>query len=550
MFGSDEERNLSAEERAKAQAEAEAKAKEDEEKAAKFARGSSALARAFGIKGDKVDTERKLVLQKHRNNIRAAIIGLPNTGKSQLFNVLTDSTVPVDEAVFTTCRPNFGQCLFPDSRFDWLKDYFKPTSTFRTYLRVTDCPGIIRNSWRNAGIGGDFMVHAGKCDMLYVMIRAFGGQKTTHVLNTINPLRDIDLMIGEMIKFDQQTVRLEFNSMSKLVEARAGGSQLRGEYNAIQRIQKYLLEEGKPLRFGSWEDQDVVLIRRLNLLTAKEPVYVINMDTRDYLRFEFHGLPTSLMGRVREHIDTKHGGGLVIPYSGDFEQRLMNLRRNATGPPESHYTLENEVPPAHIPGGLQMPTSPTNGSMTSSRSSNLLESERYGELESDDDEDKDDGSGDGDESKGQTNLEAPPVPPSPVEQKETYAGLSLGDAVVAAYLRDNPTHKSSREILITSAFKVLRLGQFFTAGPDELRSWTVPRDTKAPIAGGFIHHDIETSFMSVEVESFLDLRDLGSEVEVASHGKLTQQGKAYAIQDGDICFFKLRLPNYRPGGGV
>ena len=152
---------------------------------------------------------------------------------------------------------------------------------------------------------------------------------------------------------------------------------------------------------------------------------------------------------------------------------------------------------------------------------------------------------------GRRQNNTPPASPPPaleLSKCNAVTNMDAGDAAVAAYLRDNQTHGSAKKALVAGAFKVLRLGQFFTAGPDELRSWTVPRDTHAPAAAGFIHRDFEADFMSVEVQSFLDLRDLGDEREVASQGKLTQQGKAYAVQDGDICFFKFRLPNYRPGG--
>lgn len=90
---------------------------------------------------------------------------------------------------------------------------------------------------------------------------------------------------------------------------------------------------------------------------------------------------------------------------------------------------------------------------------------------------------------------------------------------------------------------------FFTVGPEEVRSWTLPKGSKAPQAAGVIHRDFQADFMSVEVESFLDLHDLGSEVAVKREGKLTQQGLKYVIQDGDICFFRFKLPNYKPFRG-
>jgi obg-like ATPase 1 len=553
------ERNLTSDERSQVKAKEEAAAKIREEKVKKEARGASALAKVFGIKNGKVDAERKLMLHNHRNNIRAAIIGLPNSGKSQLFNVLTDGNVPVDGAVFTTHRPNFGRTLLVDPRFDWLEQHFRPRSTARTFLRVTDCPGIIRNSWRAAGIGGDFMKHAGKCDALYVVVRAFDSQQVTHVMNTVNPMRDIDLLIDEMVKFDLQDVRLEANRMGKLVEARAGGSQLSAEYKAIQRIQKFLLEENKPLRFGSWEDQDVALVQRLQLLTAKEPVYVLNMNIRDYLRFEFHEQPSSIVSRVRAHIETRHGGGMILPYSGEFEQRLLDIRRDGAG---SSGRLFSDPPPS-VPSGVAMMVAPTLPIAASAASAGLSvgmgedndvgkdeDDEGGGDDDSDNEEGDDERDSSGREGGRRQNNTPPASPPPALELSKCNAvtNMDAGDAAVAAYLRDNQTHGSAKKALVAGAFKVLRLGQFFTAGPDELRSWTVPRDTHAPAAAGFIHRDFEADFMSVEVQSFLDLRDLGDEREVASQGKLTQQGKAYAVQDGDICFFKFRLPNYRPGG--
>jgi len=364
-----------------------------------------------------------------------------------MFNVAFAS---IQDQVFTTFRPNFGIATYNDNQFNWLCQHFNPKSKSPSRFRVVDCPALIRDSSRGMGLGAELLVkHCGVSDALMIVVRAFGGDKCTQVGDGVNPIRDLDLILSELVNMDIMTLSLEVGQRKPLVERKQGGTQLAAELKALESIQSYITSSNKPLRLHHWNDQEVDIIKKLKFLTSKEVVVVVNMDTRDYVRSpEWHASPTGIIGRISQRLIKGHGlkDAVTIPYSGSFEENLRRL-----------------------------------GS----------------------------------------------------------------EEAVEHYFRANPSHRSSQVSLATSIFKALKMIHFFTCGKEEVRSWCLPKGYTAPEAARTIHRDFEEEFISVEVGSFLDLRELESEVELKREGKLTQQGRKYVVQDGDICFFKFKLPSYK-----
>lgn len=416
------------------------------------------------------------VLRRHRTNIKAAIIGLPNAGKTGLFTVLTDEKADIDDSVFTSTRANFGVADFHDPRFDWLCGHFDPERAVPARVQVIDCPALVAGAVDGAGRGcWELTEEASKADVILVVVRAFDGNEATQVGDCVNPLRDLETIMAELLVIDKKTVAMEHGPLLALQEKKQGGSQLDVEVASLSKVKDYLDKvHAVPLRLKEdWEDQDVAMVRRFNFLTDKEVVIVVNMCARDYLRPpEAHESPTGILGRVRALVaDRPWGDPLVVAYSGEFEFRVRDLRTAASG------------------------------------------------------------------------IVGPPRPHG------SHHGHDAGEEAVADYFAANPTHTSARGSIMRHAFWALKLVHFFTVGPEEVRTWTLPRGACAPAAAGTVHRDFEEGFLSVDVESFMDLHELGSEVEVKRHGKIQQQGIKYVVQDGDICFFRFKLPNYKAWRG-
>jgi len=477
-------------------------------------------------------------LLQHRNSIRAAVVGFPNTGKSGLFNVLTGNRNPVDDAAFTTVREANGVAVHEDPRFMWLCGHFSPGLAVPGRVRVVDLPGIVPGSFQGAGVGCDvFKKHAAASDVLLLVVRAFDGQQVTQCVgDTVNPLRELDQLLAELVAIDRATVVRLWGELVAFVERKQGGTQTAAEFKSLDKIQNYLKKTKKPVRFGvDWDDQDLAVIRKHKLLTAKELVYVVNLSARDYLKPpQVHASHTSLLGRVRDflgkegHEDTDGQGqsSVLCAYSGEFEARLQALRCKA---PAGGGDLVGAVRGS---GGSRSYETPTPAPHAAAAAA---------------------------PGQGGAHLLGPLPPPSlAADVALVAAGGVVGGAgffdtgeegggaeVVGLYLAANPTHHSARTNVLSCVFNALGLVHFFTVGPEEVRAWALPRGWRAPQAAGVIHRDFETDFMSVEVETFLDLQDLGSEVAVKRDGKLTLQGLKYVIQDGDICFFRFKLPNYK-----
>jgi obg-like ATPase 1 len=231
--------------------------------------------------------------------------------------------------VFTTVRPNFSVATYDDFRFDFLCDHFSPQTSFPSQLRVVDCPGLIRGSSHGNGVGVEHITkNCGNSDCLMVVLRAFGGNEITQVGDGVNPLRDLDLILEELVAIDLQILMGNIAQMKPLVDRKQGGSQMAAELRAINTIDEYLKETKKPVRLRDWNDQEVDIIRKLKLLTAKEIVVVVNMDIRDYVRSkEVHNGPTSIMSRIRHHVTLHHGmtNAVSMPYSGKFEEKIRLL---------------------------------------------------------------------------------------------------------------------------------------------------------------------------------------------------------------------------------
>nr|ADD38665.1 GTP-binding protein CG1354 [Lepeophtheirus salmonis] len=383
-------------------------------------------------KKKEVEEEKPVLLGRMGTNLKCGIVGLPNVGKSTFFNVLTKTQIAAAENFpFCTIDPNESRVPVPDARFDFLVDFHKPASKVPAFLNVTDIAGLVKGASEGQGLGNAFLSHIKACDALLHLCRTFEDKEITHIEGEVDPVRDLDIINEELRLKDVESFTKYFEDLEKRYTR--GEKKLKLEYDTFCKVKKTLIEEEKHIRFGTWSGNDIEFLNKHLFITAKPMIYLVNLSEKDYIRKKNKWLP-----KIKEYVDKHDPRGIVIPFSGAFEQTLVDM-------PEDE---------------------------------------------------------------------------------------------CAKYM-DDVKCTSALEKIIIQAYKALQLEYFFTAGPDEVKAWTILKHTKAPQAAGRIHTDFEKGFIMAEVMKFEDFKEEGSENAAKAAGKYRQQGRNYVVEDGDIIFFKF-----------
>ncbi|XP_076265804.1 obg-like ATPase 1 [Rhynchophorus ferrugineus] len=380
------------------------------------------------------EPERKPMIGRVGTNLKVGIVGVPNVGKSTFFNVLTKSSAAAENFPFCTIDPNENKVPVPDDRFDYLCQYFKPASKVPAFLNIVDIAGLVKGASEGQGLGNAFLSHISACDAIFHLCRAFEDDDVTHVEGDVNPVRDLDIIAEELRLKDEEVLMKNLEKLERTV-LRGGDKKQKPEYDALAKVKTILVDEKKHIRFADWDSKDIEVLNRYLFLTSKPCIYLVNLSEKDYIKKK-----NKWLIKIKEWVDKNDPGSLIIPFSGAFEQKLVE---------------EYEDPEAR---------------------SKFLE-----------------------------------------EHKTT----------------------SALDKIIVQGYKALQLEYFFTAGPDEVKAWTIQKGTKAPQAAGRIHTDFEKGFIMAEVMKFADFKEEGSETACKSAGKYRQQGRNYVVEDGDIIFFKF-----------
>jgi obg-like ATPase 1 len=252
------------------------------------------------------------------------ILGLPNVGKSSLFNLLTEQSVAAENYPFCTIEPNESRCPVPDLRFEWLCELWQPASKVPAYLHITDIAGLIKGASEGAGLGNAFLSHIQAVDGLYHVVRAFDNPEVVHVDDSVDPVRDLNTIMYELCRKDQ--AYLESVKARKELEIKKDPkNKPPPTYYALMEKLEKLLEENMPLRSGTYNLDEVARINEMlpQAITLKPIVYLVNLDVPSFKR-----KGNKWLVPISEWVNT-HGGGQVIPFSVDWEQQLWNLRDNA-----------------------------------------------------------------------------------------------------------------------------------------------------------------------------------------------------------------------------
>jgi obg-like ATPase 1 len=259
-----------------------------------------------------------------RANLKMGVLGLPNVGKSSLFNLLTEQSAAAENYPFCTIDPNESRCPVPDQRYNFLVDLWQPKSAIPAYLMITDIAGLIRGASEGAGLGNAFLSHIQAVDGLYHVVRAFDNPEVVHVDDSVDPIRDLETIISELCKKDISYVEKVRSAKEQDVKRDPKNKLPPVFFTVMDKVQE-MLNNNTPLRSGNWNIEEIAKINELipMCITLKPIVYLVNLDSNSFKR-----KANKWLVPISKWVET-HGGGQVIPMSVEWEQELWKLKGDA-----------------------------------------------------------------------------------------------------------------------------------------------------------------------------------------------------------------------------
>ena len=365
--------------------------------------------------------------------LRAGIVGLPNVGKSTLFNALTaQSSALAANYPFATIEPNVGVVSVPDERLEPLARLVKTEKIVPATVEFLDIAGLVRGASKGEGLGNQFLANIRETDTVVQVVRCFEDENIVHVEGAVDPVRDIETIQIELALADLATVERRREKAQKNLK---GGDKIaRQELDVLDKIQP-ALEQGRSARTVALTDDEKAVARNFFLLTTKPTIYAANVEEAALADLENN----PKVNAVRE-IAAKEAAECVV-ICAQLEADLVAL------PPEERVD----------------------------------------------------------------------------------------------YLKSLNVETSGVDQLIRSAYHLLGLMSFLTAGEKEVRAWTIPQGTRAQTAAGTIHSDIERGFIRAEIVSYDELMAAGSYAAAREKGLLRLEGKDYIMQEGDVVHFRFNV---------
>ncbi|KAJ3318763.1 hypothetical protein HDU76_000733 [Blyttiomyces sp. JEL0837] len=250
------------------------------------------------------------------NNLKMGIVGLPNVGK------LTNSSAPSENFPFCTIDPEEARVAVPDARIDVLYNMYKSSTKIPAYLTVIDIAGLVKGAHEGQGLGNAFLSHIRAVDGIFHLCRAFDDSDVIHVENSIDPVRDLQIIHEELRLKDEDQLQKLYDNKSKEVARLGinGDKAKKEEFEALKKVYNWVVTDKKDAREGDWTSKEVEFINTLQLLTAKPVVYLCNLSEKDFVRKKNKWLP-----KIKAWIDENHPGDVLIPYSGTLENKLSSI---------------------------------------------------------------------------------------------------------------------------------------------------------------------------------------------------------------------------------
>lgn len=360
---------------------------------------------------------------------KCGIVGLPNVGKSTLFNALTNSGIAAENYPFCTIDPNVGIVPVPDPRLQQLADIVKPAKVVPAHMEFVDIAGLVEGASKGEGLGNKFLAHIRETHAIAQVVRCFDDDNVVHVSGKVNPIDDIDVINTELCLADQEAVERALQKAAKL--ARSGDKDSKKISELLERVMAHL-DQGLPVRSMKMNEDELEFLKVYQLLTLKPTLYIANVEE--------DGMDNNPWLVKLNELAAKENSQ-VIPVCAAIESEIAELDE------ESKVEFMQSL-------GLEEP------------------------------------------------------------------GLNR---------------------IIRAGFTLLGLHTYFTAGPKEVRAWTIRKDDTAPKAAGVIHSDFERGFIRAEVVAFDDYIKYQGELGAKDAGKWRSEGKEYVVKDGDVILFRFNV---------